>query len=281
MEVKNWMKRPRLAVVALLAACSTYKYPAPPSPRDATIVNASMGRTWDAVIDLFAARNIPIRTIDRVSGIITTEQLTVGPEGREYGDCGKNGRIRYRPNRASYNVLVRGDSTGSRVKVTVRWIFLTSKFDTFECSTQHVWEQAFESDVKSAAEGHAPPALAAPRRADSTQAVATMPDSASSSNARPNSMLLTFEGFRRAIGDMKRKGMVLDYREIALERLEVELSARALVEPTLEYLLTRLYLAYGATINGAGHQALVLRANGQPVGRYSSLGLQWDASARP
>lgn len=30
-------------------------------------MNASMGHTWDAVIDLFASRIIPIRTIERAS----------------------------------------------------------------------------------------------------------------------------------------------------------------------------------------------------------------------
>lgn len=50
---------------------------------------SSRGRTWDAVIDQFAARNIPIRTIERVSGLIVTDQLTVGREGYWWANCGK------------------------------------------------------------------------------------------------------------------------------------------------------------------------------------------------
>ncbi len=85
-----------------------------------------MGSTWDAVIDMFAERNIPIRTIERASGIIATEQLSVGPEGKVWPDCGRSFSGTVLPNYAIYNLLVRGDSSSSRVKATVRRS-LTSK----------------------------------------------------------------------------------------------------------------------------------------------------------
>jgi hypothetical protein len=100
-----------------------------------------------------------------------------------------------------------------------------------------------------------------------------------SADARPNNLLLSFEGFRRAIGDMQRKGLLLGYRESALERLEVDLTATAFGEPTLEYQLTRLFLAYGSTMNDDTQPTLVVRANGQQVGRYTRSGLQWDAAS--
>jgi hypothetical protein len=146
------MKRLALALAVMLTSCTSYKPPEPPSPRDGTRVNASMGRTWDAVIDLFAERNIPIRTIERVSGIIATDRLSVGSEGREYADCGKLNRIRLRPEMANYNVLVRGDSTSSTVKVTVLWTYLTDKGKNIDCSTTHVWEMGLEEKVKSYAQ---------------------------------------------------------------------------------------------------------------------------------
>jgi len=99
-----------------------------------------------------------------------------------------------------------------------------------------------------------------------------------SADARPNNLLLSFEGFRRAIGDMQRKGLLLGYRESALERLEVDLTATAFGEPTLEYQLTRLFLAYGGTMNDDTQPTLVVRANGQQVGLYTRSGLQWDAA---
>jgi hypothetical protein len=53
------MRRFPLALALLLAGCFKYQPPAPPTPRDATLVSASMGRTWDAVIDMFAATRRP------------------------------------------------------------------------------------------------------------------------------------------------------------------------------------------------------------------------------
>jgi hypothetical protein len=125
-----------------------------------------------------------------------------------------------------------------------------------------------------------PPSVGEPRPAQRTppapkDASATL----DSADARPNNLLLSFEGFRRAIGDMQRKGLLLGYRESALERLEVDLTATAFGEPTLEYQLTRLFLAYGGTMNDDTQPTLVVRANGQQVGLYTRSGLQWDAAS--
>jgi hypothetical protein len=317
---------PRLspALVPLLLGCYGYKPPAPPSPHDGTPVTASTARTWDAVIDIFASRNIPIRTIERVSGIIATEELSVGPEGRRWADCGTSGGGRLRPDHATYNVLVRGDSATATVKATVRWVGSGEKEGPIECSTTHVWEQDFEYDVKARAEqggfasaqaygsppgeepsppapgpgasplqpgASAPPAVPASQSASqspgadqSTQTTrlgsdATVPPAATG-DVRSNDELMTSEGFRRAIGDMQRKGFLLGYRETDLAVLDVELSAIALTGPTLEYQLTRLFLAYGATLTGGSPPTtLVLRANGQPIGRYTRQGIHWDAGA--
>jgi hypothetical protein len=138
--------------LAALAACFSHTPPQPPTPRDATQVNASMGRSWDAVIDLFAARTIPIRTIERASGIIVMEQLSVGEEGIGWADCGKVAGIPIAPNYATANVLVRGDSTRSTVKTTVRWVKSSIKERLIKCSTSHVWELALEAGVKTRAE---------------------------------------------------------------------------------------------------------------------------------
>jgi hypothetical protein len=160
------MKRLITASAVLVSSCGGggYTPPEPPSPRDATEVNASMGRTWDAVIDLFAARTIPIRTIERISGIIVTERLSVGREdGLAWADCGKTSgfgkkAIHISPNYAPYNVLVRGDSMHSSVKTTVRWVRLEPREldleggGVYECSTKHVWERDLETGIKARAE---------------------------------------------------------------------------------------------------------------------------------
>jgi hypothetical protein len=136
-------------------ACASRTPPQPPIPRAPTTVWASLDGTWDAVIDVFAARNIPIRTIERVSGLIVTDPLTIaGDDGRDWADCGKvNGRV-ILPDNATYNVLVRGDSVTSTVQTTVRWTrWLEGAPSPVECSTTHVWERDFEEQIKRRAEG--------------------------------------------------------------------------------------------------------------------------------
>ena len=68
--------------------------------------------------------------------------------------------------------------------------------------------------------------------------------------------------------------MILRYREAALERLEVDLTAWAFGEPTLEYQLTRLFLAYGGTMEEDTQPTLVVRKNGRQVGLYTRSGFQ-------
>jgi hypothetical protein len=275
------MPRP-LAFVLLCAACNSYRAPLPPAPRDATHVHASAEQTWDAVVDLFAARDIPIRTSEHAFGFVATEDLPVGAEGRTWADCGTLNSVHVGPEHAIYNVLVRGDSASSSVKATVRWTSMAAKSGMIECSTSHAWEEAFEAEVKAHAEG-ARVARGAAARAPGV-ARGTVPPVAGSdessggaANTRPHSLLLTFEPFSRAMGDMQRKGLILGYREAALERLEVDLTAKAFREPTLEYQLTRLFLAYGETMEEDTEPMLVVRANRQPVGRYTRSGFQWDA----
>ena len=131
---------------------------------------ASMGRTWDAVVNQFAARNIPIRTIEKASGLIVTDQLSIGREGYRWADCGLTGggTSNYQkpplpvgssgpapeslgPTHATYNVLVTGDSLESTVKATVRWVY-----NRKECATNHSWERSLELQVKQTAELNAP-----------------------------------------------------------------------------------------------------------------------------
>ncbi len=137
-----------------------------------------MGRTWDAVIDQFAERNIPIRTIERVSGLIVTDDLTVGTDGYWWADCGRitgvstvrrkkqsptaesndssraTNASHLGPTRATYNILVRGDSLESTVKATVRWTHVSEKAVVKECTTNHSWERGLEEEVKKGAELH-------------------------------------------------------------------------------------------------------------------------------
>lgn len=146
-------------LLVVLAGCATPRPPAPPAPSVATPVAASFGRTWDAVIDQFAERNIPIRTLDRSSGIIVTESLKVPATIGAVADCGSDiVAVKLVPTDASYNVLVRGDSASSTVRVNVKWIRvgmargLSTDTVTEECSTTGAWESDLQTRIKASAE---------------------------------------------------------------------------------------------------------------------------------
>jgi hypothetical protein len=158
------MRIPKILIplaILTVVGCATPAI-APPTPRATMDVGASFGRTWDAVIEQFAERNIPIKTLDRTSGLIATDNLEVGRSLRDAADCGKDwagSTSIYRPTNVSYNVLVRGDSNRSSVRVNARWIrigngrsLLGTGQTTEECSTRGTWEYSLEEGIKYAAQ---------------------------------------------------------------------------------------------------------------------------------
>jgi hypothetical protein len=62
------------------------------------------------------------------------------------------------PTSATFNVLVRGDSSKSTVRVTARWVRtgmargLSTETVSEECGSTGVWESEFEGGIKTAAE---------------------------------------------------------------------------------------------------------------------------------
>jgi hypothetical protein len=276
------MKLLPCAATLLLAACATYRPPPTPTPRGASQVSASMGETWDAVIDLFAMRNIPIRTIERASGLIGTEPLDVGDEGRPWANCGAvNGRVRG-PNRATYNVLVRGDSNEASVRATVLWIRVTGD-ESVECTSTYVWERELESGVKTRAElqlrRKVRPARQAPEPAPEPRVASAEPTLPAARPARdtirtPNQLLDNL-GFRRAMSDAQRIGIVTDFREVGRDTLAVELADLALTSPSTDHSLGLVYLAYRGTTDYRPSSAMELFHDGQAIGWYNTAGLSW------
>lgn len=155
------MRLSQILPLAALAACHMTP-PAPPAPRTAMPVAASFGRTWDAVIDVFADEGIPIATMDRGSGLIVPalSSRVVGTPERgplDYADCGSN--IQRQPivaNQARFNVVVRGDSAQSTVQVRAfyQWVSppVLGETSSVECSTTGRYETKAESAIKGRAE---------------------------------------------------------------------------------------------------------------------------------
>lgn len=265
---------------ALLAGCSSpaYQPPPRPAPRDASRVSASMGQTWDAVIDLFATRNIPIRTIERASGLIVTDALRVGEEGTAYANCGTMGGKVLTADRATYNVLVRGDSTEATVRTTVLWS-RAEEPSAAECASTYIWERALETDVKARAERQG--RLAAMEAVQTRPAPPTRPPPAPDPPAarlpiiRKGDELMQDPGFRQAMSDAQRIGIVSGFSEIAIDTLAVELADLALTSASTDHSLSGVYLAYLGTTEHRPGSAIELFHDGQSIGWYGKSGLIW------
>jgi len=283
------MHRSLAALLVLLPACYAYQPPPPAEPRDATSVDASMGTTWDAVIDLFATRNIPIRTIERVSGIIAADQLSVdSANGVKWADCGRVGHRQIPPNTAISNVLVRGDSTSSTVRTSVRWSRRSFKEGDLECTSRYVWERALEQEVKERSEAeyrrnpqYAARSAVAPHASTQGTAADLSPGSHAAPSPtgviRTNDQLLANVSFRSAVDDVMRLAIITGFRELRPDTLTVELDSGAFTSASTEYNLGRLYLAYRETTDYSGEGALELYHDGRRVGLYVPGRLTWEA----
>jgi hypothetical protein len=252
-----------------------------------------MGATWDAVIDMFAARNIPIRTIERVSGIIATDQLSVGDEGQSWAVCGDGNGTTLSPNFAIYNVLVRGDSAKSRVMATVRWTLGSASSDV-ECASTRVWERELESAVKARAESQ-------PRRTSDEAPLtpasgATEPTFASSAGAAPSVAtpgggppapasrkarglrsgveLLGEATFATAVSDLQSLNALQGFGENAKDTLTVQLTDHGVRSLAIRHYLRRLFYAYRYANELRSDTLLLLTHGGRIIGSYSETGLE-------
>ena len=140
------------AIAIAISGCASV----PPAPltRADTVVNASFGKTWDAVVDYFARSSIPVKTIDRSSGLIAAETTRLAGDNSRFATCANWAR-KFNPEGASFNALVRGDSTRSTVRVTASWLATGGGAPSIQCQTSDVWEKEFEAAIKAKAEGEA------------------------------------------------------------------------------------------------------------------------------
>lgn len=144
------------APVALLFFVWGCMNPPPPTPvqHPPASVSASFGRTWDAVVAIFADRNITIYT-DRRAGMVSSALMGVPGEDSSWTSCGTAGvneRV-MRPEGVKYTVTVKGDSTASTVHATALF-GSTSGMLVAQCPSRGTWEAQFEAEAKSRAEQH-------------------------------------------------------------------------------------------------------------------------------
>ena len=150
------MRKPLLALALLVFVALLGCQPIPPqpaAPRDGTPIAASFGKTWDAAIDEFATRAIPIETLDRASGLIVPRGYSLTPtteaEAKKWADCGRDMlAISHSPATVKFNVVVRGDSVRSTVQV--RAFYATEA--GVACQSRGIYEQNAEDLIRARAE---------------------------------------------------------------------------------------------------------------------------------
>ena len=80
-------------------------------------------------------------------------------------------------------------------------------------------------------------------------------------------------GFRQAMGDARRLGIVAEYTEDRPGRLILDLGPGYSTASTVEYHIKRIYSAYGDYLNHNFAPVLELRLEGQVVGDYTWEGM--------
>jgi hypothetical protein len=100
--------------------------------------------------------------------------------------------------------------------------------------------------------------------------------------ARPNDELMAGETFQRAMTDVLRLGIAVQFCELRPDTLTLDLGDGATTSASTEYNLGRLYAAYRALTEYSPETALELRHQDRVAGWYTIGGLSWtERPARP
>ena len=137
------------AVLPVVWSCAPVVLPQS-APRQPVTVTASLERTRDAVLAIFAERNITV-TQDSTGTIVFTGSLQL-PEGDSGGeDCPNMTATQIlRPQFVTYRVGFKGDGTTSNVTAFAYYSRMPGAGT--ECASRGTWETQFESEVKRRAE---------------------------------------------------------------------------------------------------------------------------------
>ena len=110
------MRKTTLTLLGTLAACATA--PTMHQFERQAEIPAQFAIVWDALIDTFGENSWPIDTLERDSGIITSDWMRVDPS---HMDCGSSGLSTDRDHQVRFNVVVREAAGGSNVRVNTTW----------------------------------------------------------------------------------------------------------------------------------------------------------------
>jgi hypothetical protein len=112
-------------------------------------LQASFDRTWVATLDALADERIPIATVDKASGLVTSGPFKVDhAKAATWGNCGSDPMIPMSITDGTLSVLVRGTNAATTVRITPRWS-MVSGGNSMVCVTTGGLEKAIEARIRS------------------------------------------------------------------------------------------------------------------------------------
>jgi uncharacterized lipoprotein len=121
----------------------------------ATRVDGDFERTWDAVIEVFAERNWFIQNLEKDSGLIATDWMSLDLHS-PYADCGTPGFVTIMGRSIRFNVLLREDGNATSVTVNVAVVEMQSNsygLQRVDCTSTGRVERLIHDQVKRALSG--------------------------------------------------------------------------------------------------------------------------------
>lgn len=113
-----------LVAILTLSACATP--PAQYTFDKSRTYEQSKDKTWESLMEYFTEKNIPIKNIEKDSGIVYSEQMIAGIHTPEYADCGQHGLTQIIHTNIAANVFVK-ELSKSRSKATANVNFTAMK----------------------------------------------------------------------------------------------------------------------------------------------------------
>ena len=149
-----------LSVLLFLPGCSSLPVVHPIDPQKE--YDVSFDDAWAGVLDYFTRHSIPIKTIEKVSGVVYAERISVGSTDLDpYADCGTYGLYTPQKSTIGLNIFVREDqsvvirvnatfSLLLRSKLTLKSsIRFTTLFQEWTCTSRGVLEQQILNHVEA------------------------------------------------------------------------------------------------------------------------------------
>ena len=107
----------------LLTGCSSL--PRQPYIEKSRLYNAPKDIVWEGVIDFFTENSIPIKTVEKDSGLIYAEQQFTKPMS-VWAECGTRGMMPFltpSQDSVSLNLFVRENAEGNQTTVDINTVF--------------------------------------------------------------------------------------------------------------------------------------------------------------